>query len=200
MGAENREFEQRDINTSGGNYNERIGRDYIQNNYYAAGISVLVVVVFSAVAGGIALGKYTNPQPSPTPISTQRNINTGGGNYNENVVNNYHNSILEGIPSLRQGMPYEQARKILADAGWQTIFNRFPLAATEAQTRLIVNQKGWVELESCSGAGLGLCTFQFRDAAGRILRVVTANNSPEPNSSELNSTVFRWFLEEEDNL
>ncbi len=111
-----------------------------------------------------------------------------------------NNSQIEGIPSLRQGMPYEQARQTLIDAGWQTIFNRFPLAATESQTRLIVNQKGWVELESCSGAGLGLCTFQFRDAANRILRVVTANNFPEPNSSELNNTVFRWFLEEEDNL
>ncbi|MHC5821536.1 MAG: hypothetical protein ACYT04_38125, partial [Nostoc sp.] len=27
----------RNINTGGGNYNERIERDYIQGNYYAAG-------------------------------------------------------------------------------------------------------------------------------------------------------------------
>ncbi|NJS15896.1 MAG: hypothetical protein HC787_00440 [Nostocaceae cyanobacterium CSU_2_110] len=142
--------------------------------------------------------------------SGQRNINTGGGNYNEriegdyhqNVINNYYNNPLESIPSLRQGMPYEQARQILIDAGWQATFNRFPLAATQTQTDLIVNKKGWVELESCSGSGLGLCTFQFKNAAGRILRIVTANNFPESNSSELNNTVFQWFLvkEEEENL
>lgn len=37
--AENREPEQRNINTNGGNYNECIEGNYIQGNYYAAGAS-----------------------------------------------------------------------------------------------------------------------------------------------------------------
>lgn len=37
--VENIEPGQRDINTGGGNYNERIEGDYIQGNYYAAGAS-----------------------------------------------------------------------------------------------------------------------------------------------------------------
>ncbi|NWF58968.1 MAG: hypothetical protein HXY43_06580 [Fischerella sp.] len=37
--AENREPGRRDINTGGGNYNERIEGNYIQGNYYAAGVS-----------------------------------------------------------------------------------------------------------------------------------------------------------------
>jgi hypothetical protein len=53
-------------------------------------------------------------------------------------------------------------------------------------------EKGYTEVVDCSGTGLGLCLFKFRNATGQTLSVTTANNAPEEES-----LVFGWSLESE---
>lgn len=189
---ENKKTEERYIKTEGGNFIEKLFGNYIQGNVYNVLLPSLPKkrIVISSL--GILLTVIMFPAYYLL-INTLINRNPG------QAVKDYSNP---NVLPLQQGMPYEEARQKLIDAGWQTIFNRFATAASRQQTEFIVNKKGWTELVSCEGAGLGLCAFEFKDAAGRNLRIVTANNSPETNSSELKNTVFQWFLVEEegDNL
>jgi hypothetical protein len=73
---------------------------------------------------------------------------------------------------------------------------RFWLVSIETTSRGIVIdhfiEKGYTEVVDCSGTGLGLCLFKFRNATGQTLSVTTANNAPEEES-----LVFGWSLESE---
>ena len=56
--------------------------------------------------------------------------------------------------------------------------------------RYLFSNRGYQEVVDCSGTGLGLCRFEFRNEKGEMLVVVTANNQPGQEVS-----VFSWFLE-----
>jgi predicted O-methyltransferase YrrM len=91
---------------------------------------------------------------------------------------------------LRAGMPYDEARKILVDAGWQPF--KFPAQTSQEQgcsIRAEICSK-YIETEACSGTGLGYCSFLFADATGKYLRVVTIGEDAERLSVE------RWKIEE----
>ena len=108
-------------------------------------------------------------------------------------LNNNCNGALP-VPSIKQNMPYAQARKMLIDAGWQTTWThlRWPSPNTFVQT---IFDYGWTEVDDCSGTGLGLCRFIFQDAARRSLVVSTSSNIYD-DSGKLESKVFGWFFEE----
>lgn len=100
------------------------------------------------------------------------------------------------IPNLVQGMTYQDARQLIINAGWQAQYNSDPnIAATDSRIAGMISQ-GWGEVEACSGTGLGLCKFSFRDAFGRYLSVTTANNIVGEESEEFDSTVFGWSVAE----
>lgn len=85
-------------------------------------------------------------------------------------------TLAQEVPTtLRQGMPYAQARKILLEAGWQAVElsqNRERFSPMD----YIIDQLGYNEVEDCSGTGMGYCRFSFADANGRKLAVVTVDN------------------------
>jgi hypothetical protein len=82
------------------------------------------------------------------------------------------------MPAVK-GATYHAARKKLLFAGWKPLRTK-PLAVTETDPDMetgngpIFWQKGYIELEACSGTGLGLCSFLFEDTYGNRLRVITA--------------------------
>ncbi|MBW4578672.1 MAG: hypothetical protein KME42_03745 [Tildeniella nuda ZEHNDER 1965/U140] len=85
-------------------------------------------------------------------------------------------TLAQEVPAtLRQGMPYAQARKILLEAGWQAV-EFSPNRERFSPMDYIINQLGYNEVEDCSGTGMGYCRFSFADANGRKLAVVTVNN------------------------
>lgn len=85
-------------------------------------------------------------------------------------------TLAQEVPTtLRQGMPYAQARKILLEAGWQAV-ELSPNRERFSPLDYIIDQLGYNEVEDCSGTGMGYCRFSFADANGRKLAVITVNN------------------------
>ena len=100
-------------------------------------------------------------------------------------------ALAQPVPKLRQQMSYSEARNLLIQEGWQAVFNATQVSNAD-RGAVIDNliEKGYTEVVDCSGAGLGLCLFQFQNATGQTLFVTTANNDPE-----VESVVFSWRLE-----
>jgi len=95
------------------------------------------------------------------------------------------------LPKLRQDMPYSKVREMLLDAGWQAILDQENVrhaSEKSAQIRYLLD-KGYTEVVDCSGAGFDFCLFQFENAYGQILSVVTINN--EANEEK----IIRWYFE-----
>lgn len=101
--------------------------------------------------------------------------------------------FAQSLPKLRQQMTYETARKLLIESGWQAVFNLGQVNNSDRGVIIdyLINQKGYTEIVDCSGTGLGLCLFEFRNATGQTLLITTANNSPEEES-----VVFGWELKD----
>lgn len=99
--------------------------------------------------------------------------------------------LAQEVPiTLKQKMPYSQARQILIDAGWQAILLS-PMREQYAPLDYIIGELGYREVVDCSGTGMGFCRFEFATADGRKLAVVTVNNQrgQEP-------MLYRWWIEE----
>lgn len=94
--------------------------------------------------------------------------------------------------TLRQEMPYAEARQMLLDAGWQATHHP-PVREGEGVLSYLINDLGCHEVEDCSGTGLGLCLFEFTDAYGRRLSVSTANNDPRSGGP----TLYEWWIEQD---
>lgn len=91
----------------------------------------------------------------------------------------------QGVPALREGMPYAQARSLILAGGWKPVAQAAaPANAIEAQQRAA----GRVELEACAGTGEGPCRFAFAGRDRRLIVVTVNNDTTLP-------TVLRWFLE-----
>lgn len=100
-------------------------------------------------------------------------------------------ALSQEVPiTLRQEMPYAEARQILLDAGWQAILlspNQERVSSTESH---LINELGYREFVACAGTGLGFCRAEFTTSDQRKLILVTVNNS-----SEQGPILYRWSLE-----
>lgn len=85
------------------------------------------------------------------------------------------------VPNV-YGKPLDVARKILLSHGWK------PLRPRETPDGLGVGKalvkRGIVEVEACSGTGVGYCAFNYRSPAG-VLRTITVGGDPEPANNNL---------------
>jgi len=99
-------------------------------------------------------------------------------------------ALSQEVPTtLRQEMPYAEARQILLDAGWQANLlspNRTQYTSAE---KYLIDELGYREVVACSGTGMGFCRAEFTTADGRKLVLSTVNNQSDP-------LLYRWFLEE----
>ncbi|MBD2326106.1 hypothetical protein [Alkalinema sp. FACHB-956] len=87
------------------------------------------------------------------------------------------------IPALEKEMTYEQARQLILDAGWQ------PLVTTTDNPQDGTKpwrDRGYDEVSSCSGTGMGFCRFEFTGSGDRKLVVVTGGSE---------STLQQWWEE-----
>lgn len=92
------------------------------------------------------------------------------------------------IPALRQKMPYAKARELLLAKGWQADFVNPMYRRYVSPLAQLMIDKGYNEVEDCSGTGLGLCKFRFSGPNGEHLVVVTQNNAREP-------ILFSWGVD-----
>lgn len=100
-------------------------------------------------------------------------------------------SFAQSLPRLRQNMTYAQARTMLIQRGWRPVVNSEQVNNRSRSITIdYLIKKGYPEVVDCSGTGLGLCLFQFRNAKGQNLFVSTANNQ-----SGEESTIHGWRVE-----
>lgn len=97
---------------------------------------------------------------------------------------------------IKKGMPYIEARKILLDAGWQTVTahttpNGTPVCfkVQEQEDESLANSEAcnYEEIDSCSGTGMGFCGMKFFDGEETYLSITT--DGGEPPEAEIN----RWI-------
>jgi hypothetical protein len=84
-------------------------------------------------------------------------------------------------PAIRQGMPYDEARKIILSAGWQaSLFKKTILNELDLHLQEWFTKAGFLEIEECAGTGDALCVAEFHDAEGKHkLYVFTTSGSSE---------------------
>lgn len=101
-------------------------------------------------------------------------------------------ALSQEVPTtLRQEMPYAEARQILLDAGWQAAY-RSSMRERFGAMDYIIDELGYHEVVNCSGTGLGFCLFEFTDAYGHRLSITTVRNFPRFGEP----TLYAWQFDE----
>ncbi len=140
------------------------------------------------------------------PASTENVISNSVGEENNSQYNKpnsdsatSNNGELE--IRIKQGMPYPKARKILLESGWQTVdTHKLPngqplcyLVATRRDLSLQNDKRcNFLEIDDCSGTGMGYCKMMFYDGKGIYLSVITSGGEPsgDENSADSNEPII----------
>lgn len=100
-------------------------------------------------------------------------------------------SFAQSLPRLRRNMNYTQARTMLIQRGWRPVVNSEQVNNRVPNSTIdYLIKKGYTEIVDCSGTGLGLCLFQFRNAKGQNIFVTTIDNQ-----SGQESKIYGWRIE-----
>jgi len=103
------------------------------------------------------------------------------------------------LPAITE-FTYHRARKKLLATGWQPLQTK---SFHEADSDPDIShgnghlfwKRGYVEVEGCSGTGIGACGFLFKDAYGNRLRVTTAGEELPRQKAYARVTGFRFVCE-----
>jgi hypothetical protein len=93
------------------------------------------------------------------------------------------------VVGLSKDMPYEDARALLIQQGWQPSSPDAPESLANLNNTGVQElvDKGYEEAKECSGTGLGLCLFEFSYEDGTLLSVSVA-------AATGNIAVWDWFI------
>lgn len=96
----------------------------------------------------------------------------------------------ETLPDLLniKGLTYHEARPIIMGVGWEPLQTLQEGTEDYEQGAMSGNgttfwNKGYHELQTCSGTGSAYCTFLFQNKNGSRLRIVTKGEEHEKYSS-----------------
>jgi hypothetical protein len=184
-----------------------------KNTFWKVGfIGLLLVLIFGSGFGVILF--FMNPDDIPTEPGKQTKSVNRNSAVGETVTaatpsptmtatpaetaatatpaeNSSAGKLDEAVAALKQEMAYDEARRVLIDAGWQAVV-RSPNREKFGSEEYIFDQLKFYEVESCSGTGMGFCRFLFRDIDNRQLVIVTANNE---EGVEGGPVVNNWFFD-----
>ena len=95
---------------------------------------------------------------------------------------------------------YARARKKLLLARWQPLQTKSFSEAKDDPDIMYGNgplfwKRGYVELESCSGTGIAVCSFLFKDAYGNRLRVTTSGEELPKEKAYARVTRFQFVCD-----
>ena len=179
--------------------------------YIFTGLLALIVgggaIVFSKFInreGSQSRSSTTNTSsisPSPTVPAPSNNSGNAQTNAKEEAAN--QSSADKSDPNVSGQLPvpkiygatYDAAREILIKEGWQP--DKRPMthgdsAGVKSGNGPIFWEKGYWELDSCSGTGLAQCRFEFIDPSQRILVIITEGEEAE--DGEYHAEVSRVFF------
>jgi TIR domain len=147
-------------------------------------------------------------QFTPTPkIEENKGATTPKSEENKVVPNQNQNNTSQSTPVTQTPVPpitektYDEARKLLIDAGWQPRKNRWTYEKDEnIQTGNGPTfwKKGYWEVVSCAGTGTAECRFEFIDANGRTLVVITAGEEDD-EGGKYHATVLSYTFKKKKN-
>jgi hypothetical protein len=120
--------------------------------------------------------------------------NSNNGNANNSGNSNVSTTGELPIPKV-YGKSYDAARRILIKSGW--IPNKQEgIHGSDVETQSgngpIFWQRGYWELDSCSGTGAAHCKFEFLDPSQRMLVIITEGE--EDPDGTYHATVSRVFM------
>lgn len=88
----------------------------------------------------------------------------------------------ESEKSIIMNMPYHEARKVILQSGWKPV-----LGNTSDENigvpALAFRDLGYIEVDDCSGTGIGYCSFYFQNEKGQYLRIGTEGDDNGPNTN-----------------
>lgn len=99
------------------------------------------------------------------------------------------------IPKI-YGLPYDEARELLIEEGWIPAKNPWSHGGSvdvKWGNGPIFWERGYWELEACSGTGIAPCLFRFFDPSRRVLVVTTEGEEDEDGA--YHAKVARYTLE-----
>ena len=82
------------------------------------------------------------------------------------------------VPNI-QNLPINNARDMLAQAGWTPARRARPVSKAEDIRAFDLAKRGVPEVDSCSGTGMGFCRFDYQGPAGS-LAVITVGDDEWP--------------------
>lgn len=146
---------------------------------------------------------YLSFSPSSDPKTTVQSLDTSNlaaVNTNPAPVNSVENKqapvnqnktpAVKTVPDASSQPPipqiyeksYDEARKLLIKEGWQPNKKHWSYeksAEVQSGNGPVFWKRGYWEIVSCSGSSLAECLFEFVDASGRKLHVVTHGEEDE---------------------
>jgi hypothetical protein len=90
------------------------------------------------------------------------------------------------VPNI-QNLPINNARDMLAKAGWTPSPRTRPVREAEDMRAFDFAKRGVKEVDSCAGTGLGFCNFAYKGPAGR-LSVTTVGEAEWPTVASFDVT------------
>jgi hypothetical protein len=137
------------------------------------------IVTTSILAGlvGLTVIGCTSPvvstTPQSTPVSTSDRVKDKDSKDTEKAQVTLANSTnkSQDLP-LQKGMTYEEARQIILAQGWKPNPNLKSNLRDPAVKAVF--DRGYTEIEDCSGTGEAPCRYGFVNQNGELLYVVTA--------------------------
>jgi len=84
------------------------------------------------------------------------------------------------LDGLVQGMRYSKARRVLLKNGWQATYSRWQDIPEFGREHDFFYDKGWREVETCSGTGMAYCSFSYHDHYGNKLGIITEGDDDDP--------------------
>ena len=165
---------------------------------------LLVILVGGGIGLYVTLSKHNeqnemvaSPSPQPTrgdPLSLLNQNAPDKASPSPTVSATPTPSDQPAIPKIYD-KSYDVARKLLIREGWLPN-KRLPIHGEDVEVQSgngpIFWQRGYWELEACSGTGSANCLFEFIDPTGRLLEVVTEGEEDEAGT--YHATVSRVFL------
>jgi hypothetical protein len=117
-----------------------------------------------------------------------------GGDIDHEFFPQAASAVHTPIPKI-YGLPYDEARELLVEAGWQPRSRHWSHGSdpnVRAGNGLYFWQKGYWELINAWPTGLAQCDFGFHDVYGNLLTVTTLGEIIE----DLGATayVYNWYF------
>lgn len=164
---------------------------------YQFTILLLLLLLGSVGIGYVALSgtkERLEVEATPSPEASRADPLSLLPNQNTPVKPSPTPNDQPAIPKI-YGRTYGVARRLLIREGWLPN-KRLPIHGQDVEVQSgngpIFWQRGYWELEACSGTGLANCLFEFIDPTGRLLEVVTEGEEDEAGT--YHARVSRVYL------